>query len=249
MADKIETIIVKGTVGIVGMTGACSGNSSANVKAGRTAGQAWGQTVLWMNSRKALDTFDRNKEVKDIAEDLRKEYKLNFLIDWDDAVTEGDKEELTPELQGKNYRTGKMVPILDSNGEPKWSSWDETKLSIQYLGDIAHVVKAGMTKELIVDEKRKKVVGKNSILKLAKGQEDPLKTIQRSCDMVEKKATAVKDADLASALAAAQAALKAIQDVMDAKAGTKEQPKAESVTGDTEVAEALPATGTDGVPF
>ena len=149
---------------------------------------------------------------------MREAFANAFLTEWDEAVTEGHKEELTPEAVGKNARTGKLMEILDSDGIPKFSSWEETQLSIQYCSNIATVVKAGLIDELIIDKAKGKVLGKSDILAKAKATESPLKTIQRSCEMVENKATAVAATDLEAAINAAKAALKALQDIKAGKA-------------------------------
>lgn len=214
--SKVETVVVKGNVGIVGMTQACSGNAGANQKAHKSAGQAWGQTVLWVNEKQDLGSFDSTKEQKEIAEDVRKAYKSAFLSDWQDAADDGEKEELTDETIGKNYRTGKMVSVL-KDGEPIWSSWCETKLSIQYCGDLATIIKGEKVPDLLVDVKRKKVMAKNAALKLAKVPETPLKTIVRSAEMIETKATEVAAKDLTEAINEVAKALKSLQDIKDAK--------------------------------
>ena len=127
---KKSTVVSVKEVSIKAMTDACTGNASGARRANNNAGKAWGVTALWLNEKSTLSAFDATKDVKDIAEDVRKVFKDEFLTDWAEAVEEGVKEELTDDSIGKNARTGKMMEILDGNGEIKWSSWEETKLSI-----------------------------------------------------------------------------------------------------------------------
>ena len=182
MAEKKPTVITVKEATLVAMTQACSGNAQSARRVANTSGKAWGTTVLWLNEKKDLKSFDATKDVKDIAKDLRESFANAFLVEWDDAVTEGHKEELTPESVGKNARTGKLMVILDKDVQPKWSSWEETKLPIAYCGDIARIIKAGIVDEVLPGGN--KVMGRTDALQRAKTPESPLETIERSAKLI-----------------------------------------------------------------
>ena len=178
---------------------ASKGHSAGQRKMRNNEGRAWSQTLLWLHGLKPLDSFDDTQEVKDIAEDIRDEFKSNFLVERDEAIGELDSES-----EGRNARTGKMVPILDAKGEPKWSSWEETKLPIAYCTDMARIVKAGIVADVIPSAN--KVMGRTDALKLAKTPETPLETIKRSVELIENKLKEIADTD-------AQTAANLIEDI------------------------------------
>ena len=230
MSEKSNVVTVK-KVDVVAMTNACVGNANGVRKAANNAGKAWGVSVLWLNAKKDFATFDATKDVSEIAEDVRKVFKDEFIMDWGIAVDNGDKEELTSDTLGKNARTGKMMEVLDKNGEIKWSSWEETKLAVSYCGDIAKVIDAGLTSELLVSARS--VMGRSEILAKCKVKESAVDTIKRSSEMIENKATELTNAtDIATALAAAEAAVKAIKDIAEGKADAVETAVADDAIAD-----------------
>lgn len=185
MAKASEIVKVKADdINTESMALAAKGNATAGRKSTSTGANCWAITALWLNQQKPLGDYDASKDVKDIAKDIRETFKSAFQEEHD--IPEG----------GRNARTGKMMDsLIDAKtGELKWSSWEETKLPIQYCTDIAQVVKAGLVDELLVSETS--VRGKSYILKDAKGAEPAMKTIQRSLELIDKKYKELNDKDL-----------------------------------------------------
>lgn len=198
-AKKLNYVSVA-EVSIENLVDASKGTMVGQRKASAQSGKCWAQTTLWLNDHKPLETYDADADVKDIAESIRQTFKDNFLVERTDVYGE-----ITEETEGRNARTGKMIEILDKNGDPKWSSWEETKLPIGYCGDLAQVVKAGLVSELIVSDK--KVMARVDILNKAKVPETPLASILRACDLIAKKGPEVPEVSLPDAIGAVEFAL------------------------------------------
>ena len=191
--DKKVVYQTASDVSVVKLVEAAKGGVAGQRKMRNNEGKCWTQTVLWLHGLCPLDSFDDTQEIKAIAEDVRDAFKSNFLIERDSEIGEIDEE-----TEGRNARTGENVKVLDAKGEPKWSSWEETKTPIGYCGDLARVIKAGKVSDLI--PKANRVMGRSDILKQCKAPETPLETIMRSLDMADKKFEECSDADKLKAL-------------------------------------------------
>lgn len=153
MSKLIEkkTVFVKAEDVFTTMTDGAGNASAFAIKGANASGRAWGATVLYLGAKKDFASYDKTAEVKDIATALRDAYKKDFVADWNKAVAAGKKdEELDKTTSGKNARTGESMKVMNGKGEIKWSSWSETRLGINYCGEIAKAIKAGLAEKLIV---------------------------------------------------------------------------------------------------
>lgn len=166
-----------------------SSASSAGMRRAKSNGdKCWAQTCLFLRAAGAFESLDTAGDVKDIAEKIRETFKESFLDNIEDL----------PE-QGRNARTGKTIDIADGKGDLKWSSWEGTRNSISYCGDLATVAKANLLDDLFKGEKQ--VMAKGDILGRAKGSETPLKACNRGLDLVESKLDSLKEAELDAIIA------------------------------------------------
>jgi len=101
--------------------------------------------------------------------------------------------------------------LLDKDGQPKWSSWEETKLPIAYCGDIARIIKAGIVDEVLPGGN--KVMGRTDALQRAKTPESPLETIERSAKLIGDKAKELGSSDIETAKAFVANAMKALAEL------------------------------------
>ena len=209
MAEKKAVVIKVREVSVGNMTDAAKGNATGQRKVKSSGNSCWAQTVLWMHGVQDLATYTTGKDVKDIAEAMRVEFKNAFLAEY---------EEL-PE-QGRNARTGKIIDVQDGKGEIKWSSWEETKAPISYIGDLALIAKKGLVSELVVGELS--VLGRTDILKRCKDAETPMSACERGLKIVTENYEGVNLTDLEATVASLEALyIKASQHVEDVKAAVK----------------------------
>ncbi len=162
MSDKKAQVIKVKEVSLSTLTELSSSNATAGRKSANTGASAWAQCCLWLNEVSPLSDFDNDKDVKDIASDVRDAFKNGFIA-----------------------RTGKMMDVVDAKtSQPKWSSWDQTRLAISYCGDIAVVIKNNLVDDLLVSDKS--VLAKSDILK-RKAKQPAIETIKASAVMIGKK--------------------------------------------------------------
>ena len=172
------TIIRVSEVSLENMTQSAKSNSVATRKVKKSGATCWAQTALWLNSVSPLEKHDVGT-VEEIAESLRAAFKKAFLEEAD-----------IPE-EGKNARNGETMDIIDpKTGEPKWSSWEETRNPISYCGEFAQIIKAGLIDTFIVSEKS--CMAKGDIMAMAKVGETPLATIERCLKLIDDKFGALK---------------------------------------------------------
>ena len=168
---KVNTIKVS-SYSIEALAKANSRGSRAKRTIDKSGDTCWAQTVLAVNSQASLKEMDSTLDEKQIKDLVRDAFKKAFLK----AVEDGEYE--IPET-GVSARDGKAIDVLDAKtGEPKWSTWDETRNSISACGEIGALVKAGIGDQLVISENE--VLAKNSA-KAAKPKQSPFQTISNDC--------------------------------------------------------------------
>lgn len=194
MSDsKVKTIKVS-EISVEAVAKANSRGSRAKRTLSKQTDTCWAQTVLIVNGVLPLAGIDATQDEKVIKDQVRDAFKQAFI----DAVEAGEHE--IPE-DGYSARDGQKLKggVIDpKTGEPKWSSWDETRNSISACGEIGALVKAGVGDQLVVGERE--VLAKNSA-KAAKPKQSPFQTIAASCTLIDGKFKELSPEDALKALA------------------------------------------------
>lgn len=85
------------------------------------------------------------------------------------------KKEVEIPANGKGVcrKSGKLIDLYNKDNEVKWASWRRTRKFTTYPGDLAKVIKAGLTDELMSEGC---VIGRSDILKKVKEVENAQKS-------------------------------------------------------------------------
>jgi hypothetical protein len=168
MPDNIKYTVLKA----VDFSKALAGSETAvaaNEKMRSNQGLSWVHTVAAILP--AANISGEYPQTKEGIEEFRK--TLIPIFETEVANACGGSIPVT----GKN-RKGEVIEIKNTKtGGYKFASWDKTKVTYGYLGDIAKIVVFGLT-DLLLPEANK-VAGRSDLLKLCKVQSSAIENIRR----------------------------------------------------------------------